>query len=87
MTVAIDICLQNDTEKCVVRHVCDFYSDLVCPDIDLDLLNPRPDGVWQVTGPDEGGGTKGPHPVSPEQILGSENFKRRSKDLIKLPQT
>ena len=30
----------------------------------LARVNPRPDGVWQVTRPDGGGGTKGPLRIS-----------------------
>ena len=50
-------------------------------------LNPRADGVWQLTGPDEGDQRALPPSVSPEPIDGSEKLKRRSKDQIEVPQT
>ena len=49
-------------------------------------VNPRADGSGRLHVL-MGGGPKGPPSVSPEALVGSEKFKRGSKDLIEMPQT
>ena len=53
-------CLQSEESLVIlVYSIC-----AICSSKWSLHINPRPDGVWQVTGPDEGEGAKGPLRIS-----------------------